>query len=143
MARVQHKLWSSHRAFEHCCAPVVHSSPPPPPQRLHLLVRAFPLFIFIIIFFNDRHTICWLTNHVWQFLENFPRKSRSENRSYASPFIDIIISAFRKRSIGTRPQGILRARSFPTRGECIAMRIDRLRQRFIDIIMFSKIGIRA
>jgi len=52
-------LWSSRRAFEHCCAPVAHSPKPKPlpsPQRIHL--RAPPFYFYHHIFRRSAHYLC-------------------------------------------------------------------------------------
>lgn len=58
--RVQHcGLWSSRRAFEHCCAPVAYSPKPKPlpsPQRFHL--RAPPFYFYHHIFQRSAHYLC-------------------------------------------------------------------------------------
>lgn len=74
--RVQHcGLWSSRRAFEHCCAPVAHSPKPlPSPERFHL--RAPPFYFYHHVFQRSAHYLCEAPGTAAVFLfRYFPQKS--------------------------------------------------------------------
>lgn len=85
-----------------------------------------PFYFYYYIFQRSAHYLL-ADNRVWQFLENFPRKSRSQNHIY-TPYLLLLSFRLSAKDLGNTPDTQF---SDLQRVNCGVRIIDLLRQSFI------------